>query len=222
MKVLVINSLTVLALAGLLVGCTTPTGEPNNTANGALGGAATGAAIGALADWRAPGVGAAIGAGAGLLAGALVGHSMDEARARAYPPPPPPPTIAEIKSMTRAAVGDDAIIDQMRNTRAVYHLNADALIDLKNAGVSHKVLTYMINTPTTVAALPPQPVQAGTYVGAPGPDYVWVGGEWTWNGVAWVWVGGRWVLPPRPHAVWVAAYWTRGPYGWYRVGGYWR
>ena len=218
-------------LAGLLAGCTTPSGRPDYTANGALIGGASGAAIGALADRRAPGAGALIGGAAGLIAGGLIGHSMDqqaEARWRSappptyYPPPPPPPSIADIKAMTRSGLSDDVIIGQIITTRAAYNLNADALIDLHSAGVSQKVIAYMVNTANPVVAQAPPMPPTETVVVAPCPDYVWVDGEWCWNGGTWVWVGGRWALPPYRHAVWFSARWERGSHGWHRVGGHWR
>jgi len=230
-----IKLITVTALAGLLAGCTTPSGRPDYTANGALVGGASGAAIGALADRRAPGAGALIGGAAGLIAGGLIGHSMEQ-EARTVPPPPAysppplptspaPPSLDDIKSMARSGVSDDIIIGQISNSHAVYHLDANALIDLHNAGVSQRVTAYMINTVNTASAVvaqapPPPPTE--TVVVSPGPDYVWVDGEWVWNGGTWVWVGGHWILPPHPHAVWVHVHWEHGPRGWYRVGGYWR
>ena len=66
------------------------------------------------------------------------------------------------------------------------------------------MVNYMINTPSNVGATaettggtvtyiqqapPPAPVE--TVVVAPGPDYVWIGGEWVWNG-GWFWVA--WTL----------------------------
>ena len=150
MKTIIVKSVTAVGLAGLLAGCTTPSGRPDNTANGALIGGASGAAIGALADRRAPGAGALIGGAAGLIAGGLIGHSMDqqaEARWRSapppayYPPPPgPPPSINDIKAMTRSGLSEDVIVGQINNTHAVYDLDANALIDLHNAGVSEKVM----------------------------------------------------------------------------------
>jgi len=230
MRVFTVKVVTVLGLASLLAGCTTPSGRPDNTANGALIGGVSGAAIGALADRRAPGVGALIGGAAGLIAGGLIGHSMDEqaeARERAYyyyypPPPRPPPSVADIKSMTKSGMSDDVIIGQIATTRAVYHLDANALIDLKDAGVSQKVIAYMVNTANTVATEAPPAPQPPVAVVAPGPDYVWVSGEWIWSGGTWVWIEGRWAVPPYPHAIWVGARWERGPRGWYRIGGHWR
>ncbi len=225
--------LITLTLASLLVGCYSPGGRPDYTANGALIGGASGAAIGALADRRSPGAGALIGGAAGLITGGLIGHSMDrQAEARNYSPPPPPPytavapelppSLADIEAMSRSGVADDLIIAQINRTGAVYRLDANAIIGLSQAGVSQKVIAYMINTASTVVTEAPPPVPTETLVVCPGPDYVWVGGEWAWNGAAWVWVGGRWVLPPYHHAVWVEARWVHGPHGWYREGGRWR
>ena len=75
-------------------------------------------------------------------------------------------------------------------------MSAADIIDLRDAGVTDKVVNYMINTPSTVGsagcgttggtvtyvqqAPPPPPVE--TVVVAPGPDYVWIGGEWVWKG----------------------------------------
>jgi hypothetical protein len=238
MKITFSSSLITIGLASLLAGCTTPSGRPDYTANGALIGGASGAAIGALADHHQPGVGALIGGAAGLITGGLIGHSMDqqaEARAYAVPPPPayypppppppappvPPPTVADIKAMARSGVSDDAIISQIISSHAVYQLDANALIDLNNAGVSQKVIAYMVNTANIEVVQAPPPPPSETVVVAPGPDYVWMGGEWVWSGGSWVWIGGRWVLPPHPHAIWVEAHWERGPHGWHRVGGHW-
>ena len=235
-----IKPLTVVALAGLLAGCTSPDGRPDYTASGALIGGASGAAIGAVADRRNPGAGALIGGAAGVIAGGLVGHSMDQ-QAAAQPLPAPPPVvvappqgqplgIADIKAMAKAGVGDDIILGQINNTHSVYNLDANAIIDLKTAGVSEKVITYMMNTGTaastttvvTTEAPPPPPPPTEVVVAAPGPGYVWVGGDWSWSGVSWVWIGGHWAYPPHAHAVWVGPRWEHGPYGWHHEPGHWR
>ena len=123
--------------------------------------------------------------------------------------------------MAKSGVSDDVIIGNIDSTHAVYNLDANALIDLNNAGVSQKVIAYMVNTANPVVAQAPPAPQPETVVVAPGPDYVWVDGTWAWNGATWVWIGGRWVMPPYPHAVWVGARWERGAHGWRRVGGHW-
>ena len=48
---------------------------------------------------------------------------------------------------------------------------------------------------------PPAPIIEVTPV-APGPDFIWVGGEWAWHG-SWVWERGHYVRPPHAGAVWV-------------------
>lgn len=243
MKSTILKPVVAVGLAGLLAGCVSPSGRPNYTESGALIGGLSGATIGTMADRRAPGVGALIGGATGLIAGSLIGHSMDEQsepRWRSVPPPayyPPPPaapaapptalptaplSVSDIKSMAKAGVSDNFIIGEINDTHAVYNLDANALIDLSNAGVSQKVIAYMVGTANLVVAQAPPAPQAETALASPGPDYVWVDGEWVWNGGTWIWIGGRWIYPPYPHAVWVGARWERGPNGWHRMGGHWR
>jgi hypothetical protein len=138
--------------------------------------------------------------------------------------PSQPLGIADIMAMAKAGVGDDIIINQINNSHSIYNLDANTIIGLKTSGVSEKVITYMMNTASNVVVTqPPPPPQSDLVVVSPGPDYVWVDGEWEWNGGAWVWIGGRWILPPHPHAVWVAARWDCDPHGgWHRAPGYWR
>ena len=157
---------TLTGLVCLLAGCVSPNGQPDNTGTGALVGGATGATIGALADRRNPGVGALIGGASGAIIGGWVGHSADEENAARrryysyYTPPvyyaPPAQaqllTVADVKSLTRAGVSEENIISQINSTRTVYHLDANAIIDLKNAGVSEKVIAYMMNPKPKKAA----------------------------------------------------------------------
>jgi len=244
----------ILAATSLaLVGCQTADGYSNNTGTGALLGGALGAAAGAIIGNQSghghgggsnAAEGALIGGAFGAITGGLIGSSMDQeqrARLRAQAPQTyqridqgQPLGVADVKALARAGVSDDVIISQIRNSRTVYRLTAPEIIELHEAGVSPKVIEFMINTPTTVggaasapvqstvvvaSAPPPPPVE--TIVVAPGPGYVWVGGEWEWHG-RWVWVGGHWVYPPRPHVVWVSGTWYSGPRGWCRRPGYWR
>jgi len=216
-----------VAVAGLLSGCTSPNGRADNTGTGALIGGASGAAIGAVADRANPGAGALIGGAAGLITGGLIGHAVDQHQAATPPPvvaagPGHPLGLSDIKAMAQSGVTDDVIIGQINATRSIYNLDAKMIIDLKKAGVSEKVITYMMNTASTVVvaqAPPPPPVEVA--VASPGPDYVWVEGRWTWNGAAWVWVRGYWIVPPHPRAIWVGPHWVYGPRGWYCRPGYW-
>ena len=66
--------------------------------------------------------------------------------------------------------GSNIIINQISNTHSVYNLDANAIIDLKNAGVSEKVITYMMNTGVNVvASQAPPPPQTDVVVASPGP-----------------------------------------------------
>jgi len=233
-------SFVAAATAVVLTGCMSPDGTPNNTGTGALTGGAIGAFTGAVLGGHNAGAGALIGGAVGAVAGGLIGHSIDQdqrERLRAMAPVTyarvdqgQPLMPADIKALVRAGVHDDVIITQIQSSHSVFRLTTDEIIDLKDAGVSERLLQFMINTPTTIGeAAPAAPVVADapppppteTVAVAPGPGYVWVDGEWEWNG-RWVWVGGHWILPPRPGVVWVRGYWRSGPYGWYSVGGHWR
>jgi hypothetical protein len=205
-----------VAVFGISVaGCYSPQGRPDYTASGALAGGATGAIIGSMA--RHPGSGGLVGGAVGAIVGGLIGHGMDqeqEARLRAQAPQTmqridqgQPLTVADVKSLAKAGIGDDLIISQIRNSRTVYYLTTAEIIDLKNAGVSEKIIDFMINTPTQlplaevagVAGPPPPAPLPETIVVAPGPDYVWVGGAWFWLGDRWAWHRGYWHRPTHPH-----------------------
>ena len=62
--------------------------------------------------------------------------------------------IEDVKALAKAGLSDDLIISQFRSSATVYHLNAADIIALKTAGVSEKVIAYMINMPST-ATTPP-------------------------------------------------------------------
>ncbi|HEV2329956.1 MAG TPA: YXWGXW repeat-containing protein [Verrucomicrobiae bacterium] len=242
MQKLQILTITVAASAAILTGCTYPNGEPNNTGTGALIGAGSGAALGAVVGGRNAGAGAVIGGAFGALTGALIGNSIDQAQSEELHAEAPvtyvhveqnqPLTVDDVKALVRAKVSDDVIIAQIQNSHVVYHLSAQDIINLHSSGVSDRVVNFMIatvNSPppppstTVVTSDQPPPPQYETVVTAPGPDYVWIAGEWQWNGVGWVWVGGRWASPPYPGAIWVHGYWYRGPWGgWRHVHGHWR
>jgi len=170
MKKLALNLCAVL-VAAVFVGCQTPEGQTDRTATGGLAGAVlgagTGALIGSLTGKEAEG--AAIGGALGALTGGLVGHAMDSQQRqmerqmehrRAAPAPYPqasaaqPLSIADIKAMAKAGISDEVIISQIRNSRTVYRLTTQEIIDLKDSGVSQKVIDFMINTPSLY---PPPP-----------------------------------------------------------------
>ncbi len=154
---------TVLVLAG----CYTPEGRPDRTASGALAGAAIGAGSGAIIGGRHAGEGALIGGAIGALTGGIIGNSMDQqARERVREQAPDtwqrvqqgqPLGLADIKALAKAEVSDEVILSQIRNSRVVYHLTTAEIIDLKDSGVSQKVIDFMINTPSLYP--PPPPVR---------------------------------------------------------------
>lgn len=234
--------LTLTGAAILLTGCQNPDGTQNNTGSGALIGGVIGAIAGsAFGGPRHGGEGALIGAAAGALGGGLIGNSMDQeqdARLRAEAPQTyvrvqqgQPLTIADVKALVKSRISDDVIINQINSTHTIFQLTATDIIDLRDSGVSDRVINYMISTLNnagTVAAQPttvvvqqePPPAPTDTIVVSPGPGYVWIDGEWTWNG-GWVWVGGHWGYPPYPHAGWVRGYSWHDDRGWHYTRGHW-
>lgn len=228
------------AIAALAVtGCYNPNGTPDNTANGVIAGAGSGALLGALIGGATHNVGegAAIGAASGAVLGGLIGHSVDQQQdmriRQQYPDTyqrasaGTPLSLVDVKALSAAHIGDDIIIAQISNSHTVYHLTANDLIDLKNAGVSDKVVAFMENTPSLIPAAPvavvqtaPPPPPVEPVVVAPGPGYVWVGGEWVWSG-GWYWRAGYWDVPAYPGGIWIGGYWGRGPRGWEYHGGHW-
>jgi hypothetical protein len=135
-----------------------------------------------------------------------------------------PLTVDDVKAMARLGFSSDVIIAVVRNSHTVYHLTANQIIDLNSAGLSNQVIDFLISTPTAVAGTtavpepqtnpsgaqtPPPAPPSETATAAPGPDYVWVDGDWVWNS-GWVWVGGHWVVPPYPGALWFHGGWGRG------------
>jgi outer membrane lipoprotein SlyB len=234
------HHLTIFAaatLAVVLTGCVNPDGTANNTGSGALIGAGSGALIGG-ANGRGGG-GALIGAAVGAIAGGLIGNSVDQeqqAQLRAQSPETyarvdhgQPLSVADVKALARAGISEDVIINQINASRTVFRLSAADIIDLRDAGVPDKVVNYMINTPNlfgastvtppAISQAPPPPVE--TVIAAPGPDYVWIAGEWEWNN-AWVWRSGCWTHPPYGYTGWIrGSYWRDGR-GWHHYRGHWR
>ena len=134
-------ALLIGTLAVVLTGCETPNGTPDRTATGALTGGAIGVASGALLGGRHSGEGALIGGALGAVTGGLIGHSMDqEAQARLRQQAPQtytrldqgqPLSLADVKALAAARVGEDVIVSQIRNSRTVFHLSSADIIDLK-------------------------------------------------------------------------------------------
>jgi len=56
---------------------------------------------------------------------------------------------AEVKALVKAGVSEKLILNQIRNSHVVYHLAAAEIIDLKESGVSEKVIDFMIGSAPT-------------------------------------------------------------------------
>ena len=56
--------------------------------------------------------------------------------------------VADIKALAKGGIGEVVILSQIRNSQSVFHLTTAEIIDLKNSGVSEKVIDFMINTPS--------------------------------------------------------------------------
>jgi hypothetical protein len=54
--------------------------------------------------------------------------------------------VADIKALAKAGISDEVIVSQVRNSRAVFHLTTAEILELKEGGVSEKVIDFMINT----------------------------------------------------------------------------
>jgi hypothetical protein len=92
----------------------------------------------------------------------LTGVGCEAPRRRPLPPPPPPYRVQpmglpDIKMLAKSGVSDEVILSQIRNSHTVYRLSAADILDLKDAGVSEKVIDFMINTPNLYRSVPPPP-----------------------------------------------------------------
>ena len=149
-------------------------------------------------------------------------------------------SVADVKMLAKAGMSDEVILSHIRNAQAAFRLNTAEIIELKDTGVSQRVIEFMINTstgqPAQSAPVQIQEVSAGTAAPAlimepipvaPGPDYIWVSGYWRWRNIRWgfgrwEWVSGAWTRPPHRDALWIGGRWEphRGLNIW--VDGHWR
>ncbi len=77
----------------------------------------------------------------------------------------PPPSVADIKMLAKGGMSDEVILSQIRNSgHAAYRLSTADILDLKESGVSEKVIDFMINTGGGPSAPPGPPVSAPVVV----------------------------------------------------------
>ncbi len=176
-------------LAGLAVFGSLPmTGCATSTGNGALFGSGLGATTGAILGSASgnAGQGALIGATAGALGGALIGNADDAARQRdaawahAYQVEQQQlaaraVTNADVVTMTQSGVSQDVIINAIRTRGGQFDTSPNALIWLKNSGVSDVVIATMqqggppIAPVTTTTVVPPPVIGPEVIVVEPRP-----------------------------------------------------
>lgn len=70
----------------------------------------------------------------------------------------------------------------------------------------------------TVTSRPSPPVYVRP--ATPGPDYVWIEGDWIGRGGRYHWREGHWAR--RRHGVWISGSWESRGNGWYWHRGHWR
>jgi hypothetical protein len=69
--------------------------------------------------------------------------------------------VADVKALAKAGLSDQVILSQVRISQAMYHLTTAEIIELKNSGVSDKVIDFMINTAGQNRSTRPPPPPPG-------------------------------------------------------------
>ncbi len=65
-----------------------------------------------------------------------------------------PPKAAEVVKLAQSGVGEDVILAYVKNCQATFNLSANDILALKDAGISPKVLTAMLNHDGPVQSQP--------------------------------------------------------------------
>jgi len=141
----IVNGALLLIL--VLSGCESKTGT------GALVGAGIGAGVGGIVGG---GGGALIGGAAGAVGGAVVGYLLSQEDQENLQRTSPQTarrvnrgeqlSIRDIEKMSDAGISDDKIIGTIDATGSVYRLTSSDVTELKSAGVSQRVIDYMLQT----------------------------------------------------------------------------
>jgi uncharacterized protein YcfJ len=125
----------------------------SNTGTGVIAGGVIGAGAGGIAGG---GRGALIGSAAGIIAGGLIGAALDEQDRRVMERSSPrtvdrmdrgePLTINDVIKLSQGGVSDDMMMSYMRDTSSSYTLSQAQIRRLQDAGVSQRVINYMVDT----------------------------------------------------------------------------
>jgi uncharacterized protein YcfJ len=137
--------ITIIAFG--FISCETKTGT------GALMGGALGAGVGGIAGG---GSGALIGGAVGAVGGGLIGASLDQQDREIMERTSPrtvdrmdrnePITVNDVIKLSQGGVSDETIIRYIDRTKTTYNLTQAQINRMKAAGVSRRVINYMINT----------------------------------------------------------------------------
>lgn len=139
--------LIICLLSFALVGCESKTGT----------GAAVGAGVGAGVGYAVSGgTGAIVGGAVGAASGAAIGATLDEQDRKIMEKTSPrtvdrmdrkePLTINDVIKLSQGGVNDDTIIQYIKETRTTYNLSQAQVNRLQEAGVSQRVVNYMVDT----------------------------------------------------------------------------
>lgn len=125
----------------------------SNTGTGVLAGGALGAGVGGIAGG---GGGALIGGAAGVIAGGLIGAGLDSQDRKVMQQSSPrtvdrmdhgePLTINDVIKLSQGGVSDDTILKYMEERKTTYNLSQAQVRRMQDAGVSQRVINYMIDT----------------------------------------------------------------------------
>jgi hypothetical protein len=127
----------------------------NKAETGALVGAGVGIGAGALISPTPAGV--LIGGAVGAVGGALIGAALDSSDRAALQRESPRTmnkvdrgeqlSMKDVEKMSQAGLSDDKIIGAIHSTGSVYHLSSSEVQELKDNGVSQRVIDFMLQTP---------------------------------------------------------------------------
>jgi uncharacterized protein YcfJ len=102
------------------------------------------------------GQGALIGGAAGIIAGGLIGAALDEQDRKVMERSSPrtvdrmdrgePLTINDVIKLNQGGVSDDTVMGYMRDTSSTYNLSQAQIRRLQDAGVSQRIINYMVDT----------------------------------------------------------------------------
>lgn len=168
------NRFSMFALILFLAGCQSV--GPHQTAGTAMGGVAgglTGAAIGARQGKSIEG--GVMGATVGMLAGAAIGNSQDRIeqtqllaqQQRQQQLQAASVSVDDVIRMTREGLSEDVIRQQIQNQGVWRRPSQTDLLNLKNNGVSDRVIIAFQTAPTVSQPINMQPVMPSVVRPAP-------------------------------------------------------